>query len=222
MNKSGAKLSVLIHKQSQWFSTQINKNKNQLIEAYLVLFITFVFLISFFSLFCHQTAKNKKSKKLTYWEKIQNKINAFTLIDLLISIAIIIILTAIILVAINPSKQIKKANDAERLNDINSLYKAIVQYQLDNDGTLETLEISRCPNCDNIGSGGINLTEFLVPLYISNVPIDPDKNCNEIDTCYDICITADDRPIVSAPNITTTEQQPSPSSDRPPQADPFL
>ena len=58
---------------------------------------------------------------------MKNK-KAFTLIELLIVIAILGILAAAILVAINPSKRIKQARDAQRKSDINVITNALIGY----------------------------------------------------------------------------------------------
>jgi len=51
----------------------------------------------------------------------QKKLKGFTLIELLIVIAILGILAAAVLVAINPGKRTRQAQDAKRKNDIGAL-----------------------------------------------------------------------------------------------------
>src|SRR3990167_9694529 len=51
----------------------------------------------------------------------QKKLKGFTLIELLIVIAILGILAAAVLVAINPGKRTRQAQDAQRKNDIGAL-----------------------------------------------------------------------------------------------------
>ncbi|OGD86818.1 hypothetical protein A2164_02570, partial [Candidatus Curtissbacteria bacterium RBG_13_35_7] len=53
---------------------------------------------------------------------------AFTLIELLIVIAIMGILAAAVLVAINPGKRLAQARDAQRKGDINALTNALAGY----------------------------------------------------------------------------------------------
>lgn len=60
----------------------------------------------------------------------------FTLIEVLLVIAILAILAAIVIVAINPAKQLGEANNAQRRSDVKTILDAIGQYAIDNGGTL--------------------------------------------------------------------------------------
>lgn len=56
----------------------------------------------------------------------------FTLIELLLSIGIIAALAAIVIAAINPSRQLAQARNAQRRSDVRSLLDALQQYGIDN------------------------------------------------------------------------------------------
>jgi prepilin-type N-terminal cleavage/methylation domain-containing protein len=60
----------------------------------------------------------------------------FTLIELLVVIGIVGILLSITLVAINPARQFRLANDTSRSSHINNLSSAITQLIIDNKGSL--------------------------------------------------------------------------------------
>lgn len=62
----------------------------------------------------------------------------FTLIELLVVIGIVGILLSITLVAINPARQFRLANDAARASGINTLSSAVTQLILDNKGVIPT------------------------------------------------------------------------------------
>ena len=60
----------------------------------------------------------------------------FTLVELLLAIAIMGVLAAIVVTAINPGKQIGDARDTQRRSDVNAIANSIWQYAIDHDGDL--------------------------------------------------------------------------------------
>jgi len=56
-------------------------------------------------------------------QKLQKK--SFTLVELMIVIAILAILSAIVIFALNPAEMFRKNRDARRMTDLQSLNKAI-------------------------------------------------------------------------------------------------
>jgi prepilin-type N-terminal cleavage/methylation domain-containing protein len=97
----------------------------------------------------------------------------FTLLEILLVIAAIGILAAIVLVAINPNRQIEAARQAKRRSDINTITKAIQQYSIDNNGQypaeIETGAKAIC-QIGNTPTGCIDLSTFLVPDYLAAIP----------------------------------------------------
>ena len=81
--------------------------------------------------------------------KIRKASSGFTLIEILIIVAVIAILAGVVLVAMNPTRRINQSNDSRRWEDITSISSALGQYIADNKGDV--------PNCgsDNIPSDGI-------------------------------------------------------------------
>lgn len=131
----------------------------------------------------------------------------FTLIELLLVIGIIAILASIVIVAINPTKQLADARDAQRRSDVNTILNAVYQYAIDNNGNL--------PGCLNGGTPGTayniilsnnstgvsdpcNLS-VLTGTYLVSIPVDPSGAAGN-DTKYDITLTANNRVTVSAPS----------------------
>src|SRR3990172_6284702 len=98
-------------------------------------------------------------------KKLNNK--GFTLIELIIVIGILAILLAIVLIAINPSRQFKQANDTRRRSDVVALLDAIHQYAADNQGDVPA---GITTTLQNISSTRANICTSIVPTYISALP----------------------------------------------------
>ena len=90
------------------------------------------------------------------YNKLHTK--GFSLIELMVSIAIVAILTALIIVNIASSRA--KARDAKRISDIAQIQLALEQYFTKN-GTYPTLDQYTGPN------------QLIVPAYLSKLPVDP-------------------------------------------------
>ena len=66
----------------------------------------------------------------------KKNMRGFTLIEILLVIALIAILAGITIVAINPARQYGSASNTERQSHVNSILNAIHQYAVDNNGIL--------------------------------------------------------------------------------------
>ena len=113
----------------------------------------------------------------------QNK--GFTLLEILLVIAAIGILASIVLVAINPNRQLAQVRNAQRRSDINTIYKALEQYLIDtgsypnsintnfkeicNTGSQKSTDtLNPLTLCDNKAD-----LRVLVPNYVASIPIAP-------------------------------------------------
>lgn len=106
------------------------------------------------------------------------KNKGFTLIEVLVVIGIIAVLSAIVLVAINPARQFKIARDSQRVSNVNTILNAIGQNMAEHKGVFTCQGVAKSlPEIEGqvIGSGGnqIELASCLVPDYISSIPLDP-------------------------------------------------
>jgi prepilin-type N-terminal cleavage/methylation domain-containing protein len=98
----------------------------------------------------------------------------FTLLEILLVVAAIGILAAIVIVAINPNRQLAQARDAERQNEVNTLYKSLEQYLIDNNSYPSSITNVLQDVCRDGQSGGcIDLETDLVPTYLASIPEDP-------------------------------------------------
>jgi len=126
---------------------------------------------------------------------------AFTLIEVLVVIALIGFLAAITIIAINPAKNFQDARNTQRRSDVTQILNAVTQYTTQQGNTLSGLgTIATCPTTTNIGTavGMVNLGTNLVPTYVVAIPNDPSIS-TVTDTGYDICLTTGGRVTVSAP-----------------------
>lgn len=117
-------------------------------------------------------------------------LKGFTLIELIIVIAVIALLAAATFVAVDPAKRIGMARDAQRWADVTAIADAITQYTADNNGTYPTSTITAgtyyaiMNNAakDTVGTTcqaravtnlGVKLSESLVATYLPTMPMDP-------------------------------------------------
>jgi prepilin-type N-terminal cleavage/methylation domain-containing protein len=105
----------------------------------------------------------------------------FTLLEILLVVGIIAILAGIVILAINPTKQLGDARNAQRRSDVMTILSAIYQYSIDNAGDLsdiagEDTTIATSTDCDanTIETDAIELTALTDnDLYLVDIPSDP-------------------------------------------------
>ena len=127
----------------------------------------------------------------------------FTLLELLITIAILAVLTTVIVVAINPAESIKRARDTQRMSDLDNIKTGIILYISEGytdigDGTCDNVptcksnccfdteeepDVYNCPcaaagtydSYDNDGNGWIpiDFTDMSGGAPLSHIPVDP-------------------------------------------------
>lgn len=124
------------------------------------------------------------------------RIQGFTLIELLVVIGIITILTAAVLIAVNPARQFSSARDAQRRADLNGITNAIYQYATENNGNLPT-DITTSVRHMGTAGGLVDLSQELVPTYIPAIPKDP-SNGTDADTQYTLYRDANGRVVATA------------------------
>ncbi len=132
----------------------------------------------------------------------------FTLLEILLVVAAIGILAGIVILAINPTKQLGDTRNAQRKSDINTILNAVYQYSLDNNGSLpasiEQTE-GETSNTEICKTGGTctGLTDLSVltlnEKYLVSIPSDPSVIGGNT-TKYSIHKSANGRVTVSALN----------------------
>jgi prepilin-type N-terminal cleavage/methylation domain-containing protein len=144
--------------------------------------------------------------------------SGFTLLELLISMAVIGILAAIVILAINPQSQLANAKDVTRLGDLDAILNAVNQFQIDRwrlpqyqgqemvllQGDAASKEICRYDSTNllhsSCGFAGYRYLGELVPTYLAKLPVDPEHYpADTWGTDYHIWKDANGRITVSAP-----------------------
>lgn len=136
---------------------------------------------------------------LTKLQKIRNDRRGFTLIEVLLVVAIIAILAGIVILAINPSKQLGDSRNAQRTFDVNTILNAVYQYSVDNNtipSTITTTSTEICKTGASNCSGLIDLSVLSTNAkYLVAIPKDPQcsANCAANGTGYKISKDANNR-----------------------------
>lgn len=130
----------------------------------------------------------------------------FTLIELLVVIGILAVLMGIVLVAINPGRQLAQAANTKRQNDVRQILNAIGQYTADNAGNLPPQITTSVLNIQN-GATNADICALVMPTYISALPADPTQgggagitSCTTYNTGYTVVKDASNRVTVAAPS----------------------
>ena len=127
----------------------------------------------------------------------------FTLIEILVVVALIAVLAAVTIIAINPAKNFAAARNTERVAEANEILNAVTQYTSEQGnavGDLGTIPLcTATPAAIGSGSGNVNLATVLVDEFIVAIPTDPSTG-TDADTGYTICQTPGGRVQIAAPD----------------------
>lgn len=114
------------------------------------------------------------------FKKIISNKSGFTLLEVLLVVGIITILAAIVIVAINPSKQLGDSKNAQRRSDVNTILNAVYQYKIDNNGTdpavFEATDVAAAEiySGSGVATGLTDLASLTTAgKYLVSIPKDP-------------------------------------------------
>ena len=141
--------------------------------------------------------------------------SGFTLLEILLVVAAIGILAGIVILALNPNKQLGDTRNAQRRADVNTILNGVYQYTIDNSGTLPTIPTGTCPTtlpaltfeiCKTTATGtcstGVDIYTTVVGAtqkYLASMPVDPTVSSTN-GTGYYISKSANGRVTVCAPS----------------------
>ena len=148
-----------------------------------------------------------------------NNKKGFTLIEVLLVIGIIAILAAVVIVAINPARQLAQARNTQRWSNVNTILNAVHQYTVDNKGNLPTtITTSNAQICATgvatTTCNGASLIDLRAltdnETYVVSLPADPgcpnSTNCASANGIgYQIKKSANNRITVTAPDAELGE-----------------
>jgi len=139
----------------------------------------------------------------------------FTLIEILVVIAILSIIAVVVFVALNPAQRFSDARDSRRVNDVNSILTAVHECIVDSGGdmatcvgaftsgnTYEVVTGATATGCDDVCTGATGDTSCLVldttlGSYLKSIPTDPSGVASG-HTEYSISIDANNLVTVAA------------------------
>jgi len=90
--------------------------------------------------------------------------SAFTLLEVLVTIAVISVLATVLVVIINPGEMLRRSGDSRRLSDIGTIKRAVDLALADDQDMLATagiVDIDTSTDVTNFAGAGIDLSKYL-------------------------------------------------------------
>lgn len=144
---------------------------------------------------------------MLHFKNIKHRQAGFTLLEVLLVVAVIAILAGIVIVAINPSKNLGDTRNSQRSADVNTILNGVYQYSIDNNGTLPTGITATATEICATGAASCTSLVDLSSIttsgkYLVAIPKDPQcpSVCSTDGAGYTIMKDANGRVTVAAPD----------------------
>lgn len=113
--------------------------------------------------------------------KKYRSLKGFTLLEILLVVGIIAILAGVVILAINPNKQLASVRNVQRKANLAEINKALYQYYIDNSRYPVSITSTLTEICNtgatttghSINCTGLADLSYLVPTYLVSIPTDP-------------------------------------------------
>lgn len=145
-------------------------------------------------------------------KQLHTKQRGFTILELLLVIAVLAVLVGIVLIALSPGKKQAETRNSQRQADVATILNAVYQYSSDNNGaipagvTSKPTEIcaTKADKCDKLIDLGV-LTN--ASKYIASLPKDPQcaTKCATNGIGYTIAKDSKNRIVIAAPHAESSK-----------------
>jgi type IV pilus assembly protein PilA len=143
-------------------------------------------------------------KNVTWAPVTKQRKLGFTLLEVLLVVAILALLAGIVIVAINPGKQLANSRNSQRQSDVKSLLDAVYGYTIDNTSMPATITTTATQVCNTTGANCTGLIDLGVlttnSKYLAALPKDPQcaTLCGTYGTGYRVSKDANNRITVNS------------------------
>ena len=114
--------------------------------------------------------------------KRMNGTTGFTLLELMVTMSIIVLLSTLIIIAIDPLNLILSARDGNRVNAVDTINKALQSYIIAPNNNMSCNNFGACPTDFSLDGSDAISTALVQNHFLKNIPEPPDNPLSD-DLC---------------------------------------